>query len=126
MLIQSKRKNTWYYFWRFICLAILNLWLISILENWPGIIHKSSNIFFDKQYIHEKFNGYSGSHADYVIQSLINDAGINLILILIFVVIIFAIGGFFKDTILILKRIWLLVKKTCHFVLIICSRNRSL
>lgn len=83
MLIQSKRKNTWYYFGRFLSLAILNLWLVAILENWPRIIHNSSNIFLDKKYIHAMSNGYSGSHADFIIQSLINEAGFCLIIILI-------------------------------------------
>ena len=55
-------------------------------------------------------DGYSGSHADFIIKSLINEAGINLILILIFVLVIFAIGGFIKDTILICD---LVIKRGC-------------
>ena len=111
MLNQSKRKNTWYYFWRFLSLAILNLWLVAILEDWPRIIRNSSNIFQDNQYIHAMTNGYSGSHADFIIQRLINEAGFSLIIILIFVAVVFGFGGFLKDTFLIVKKTWALIIK---------------
>lgn len=64
MLIQSKHKNTWYYLWRFLGLAILNLWLVAILENWPRIIHNSSDIFLDKKYLYSLDNGFTGSQAE--------------------------------------------------------------
>ena len=111
MVIQSKRKNIWYYFWRFLSLAILNLWLAVILENWPIIIHKSSNIF-DKSYIHALAKGYTGTHADFIIKTLINEAAMYLILILIFVAIVLGIVGFLKDTIIIIKRTRNLINKS--------------
>lgn len=103
--MKSKRKNAWPYLWRFLSLAVLNLWLIGILENWPSIIHSSSNMFLDKKYIHAMSNGYNGSHADFIINNLINDAVFNLVIILIFVAAIFGIVGFLKDTVLIIKKI---------------------
>lgn len=83
---------------------ILNLWLIAILENWPRIIHNNSNIFLDKNYIQAMTNGYSGSHTDFIIQRLINEAGFSLIIILIFVAVVFGFGGFLKDPFLIVKK----------------------
>lgn len=57
-------------------------------------------------------NGYSGSHADFIIQSLINEACFSLIISLIFVAVVFGFGGFLKDTFLIVKKTCLIVKKT--------------
>ena len=111
MIRKSIRKNTWYYFWRFLSLVILNLWLVAILEDWLRIIRNSSNIFLDKQYIHAMTNGYSGSHADFIIQRLINEAGFSLIIILIFVAVVFGFGGFLKDTYLIIKKTGNLINK---------------
>lgn len=114
MLIQSKRKNTWYYFWRFLSLAILNLWLVVILENWPRIIHNSSDIFLDKKYLYSLDNGFTGSHSDLLIQCLINEAGVSLILVIIFVTVIIGFGGFIKDTYLIIKKTGNLINKNWH------------
>ena len=111
MTSKSKRKSTWYYLWRVLSLAVLNIWLIAILESWPRIIHNNSHIL-DKQYIHSLATGYTGTHADFIINALINEAGISLILVLIFVTVIIGFGGFLTDTYLIIKKTGNLINKS--------------
>ena len=97
-------KPSSHYLWRFGCLAALCLLGISILETWPSKINSFHHgLFHDKNYVNALSEGYSGSHADYLIKQIVDATLENIIVIIILSLLVLGIMGFINDTCLVIK-----------------------